>query len=135
MPRAKSASLPETDYAAMKQKQQHQQEVSTDEAKARKEGSNTSTATATHNNNTTTPSAAAAAAVTAKATRPTRRSANDFRFGKSIGEGSFSTVYLAKDIHTGKECASEYSFVFFNLLGRQRLFQSFTYGMMSGGGE
>lgn len=39
--------------------------------------------------------------------RPTKRSANDFRFGKSIGEGSFSTVYLAKDIHTNKEYASE----------------------------
>jgi hypothetical protein len=39
---------------------------------------------------------------------PIKRSANDFRFGKSIGEGSFSTVYLAKDIHTQKEYASEY---------------------------
>lgn len=39
--------------------------------------------------------------------RPTKRSANDFRFGKTIGEGSFSTVYLAKDIHTGKEWASK----------------------------
>jgi serine/threonine protein kinase len=26
-----------------------------------------------------------------------------------IGEGSFSTVYLAKDIHNGKECASKSS--------------------------
>ncbi|XP_063700254.1 3-phosphoinositide-dependent protein kinase 1-like [Culicoides brevitarsis] len=34
-----------------------------------------------------------------------RRNANDFRFGRSIGEGSFSTVYLAKDIHTHKEYA------------------------------
>lgn len=40
-------------------------------------------------------------------TVPTRRSANDYRFGKSIGEGSFSTVYLAKDIHTNKEVASK----------------------------
>jgi hypothetical protein len=38
---------------------------------------------------------------------PIKRSANDFRFGKSIGEGSFSTVYLAKDIHTNKEFASK----------------------------
>lgn len=37
----------------------------------------------------------------------TKRTANDFRFGKSIGEGSFSTVYLAKDIHTSKEYASK----------------------------
>lgn len=42
------------------------------------------------------------------ANRPTKRSANDFRFGKSIGEGSFSTVYLAKDIHTNKEYASKF---------------------------
>lgn len=40
---------------------------------------------------------------------PTKiRTAHDFRFGKSIGEGSFSTVYLAKDIHTRKEYASKY---------------------------
>lgn len=37
----------------------------------------------------------------------TKRSANDFIFGKEIGEGSFSTVYLAKDIHTQKEYASK----------------------------
>jgi len=34
-----------------------------------------------------------------------KRSHRDYIFGKVIGEGSFSTVYLAKDIHTGKECA------------------------------
>ncbi|CAH1999885.1 unnamed protein product [Acanthoscelides obtectus] len=34
-----------------------------------------------------------------------RRSASDYRFGKVLGEGSFSTVYLAKDIHTNKEYA------------------------------
>ncbi|XP_059480964.1 3-phosphoinositide-dependent protein kinase 1 [Neocloeon triangulifer] len=34
-----------------------------------------------------------------------KRSAKDFIFGKVIGEGSFSTVYLAKDIHTHKELA------------------------------
>lgn len=45
-----------------------------------------------------------------KTNMPTKRSANDFRFGKTIGEGSFSTVYLAKDIHTGKECASKFQF-------------------------
>lgn len=36
-----------------------------------------------------------------------KRSARDFIFGKVIGEGSFSTVYLAKDIHTHKEYASK----------------------------
>lgn len=40
-------------------------------------------------------------------TRSTKRTANDYRFGKTIGEGSFSTVYLAKDIHTNKEVASK----------------------------
>ncbi|XP_001863432.2 3-phosphoinositide-dependent protein kinase 1 isoform X1 [Culex quinquefasciatus] len=34
-----------------------------------------------------------------------KRSDRDFIFGKVIGEGSFSVVYLAKDIHTSKECA------------------------------
>ncbi|KAI5721782.1 hypothetical protein M8J77_025626 [Diaphorina citri] len=38
-------------------------------------------------------------------TQPPKKSPNDFIFGKVIGEGSFSTVYLAKDIHTGKEYA------------------------------
>lgn len=38
---------------------------------------------------------------------PNRRTPNDFRFGKSIGEGSFSTVYLAKDIHSSREYASK----------------------------
>jgi hypothetical protein len=37
-----------------------------------------------------------------------KRSANDFRFLKAIGEGSFSTVYLAQDIHTKTKYASEY---------------------------
>lgn len=40
-------------------------------------------------------------------TRPARRTANDYRFGKTIGEGSFSSVYIAQDIHTKKEVASE----------------------------
>lgn len=36
---------------------------------------------------------------------PLRKTAKDFRFGKLIGEGSFSMVYLAKDIHSNKEYA------------------------------
>lgn len=39
--------------------------------------------------------------------RPARRTANDYRFGKTIGEGSFSSVYIAQDIHTKKEVASK----------------------------
>lgn len=49
----------------------------------------------------------AAPTATGQTTVPQKRSALDFRFGKSIGEGSFSTVYLAEDIHTKKEYASE----------------------------
>lgn len=40
-----------------------------------------------------------------------KRSAEDFIFGKVIGEGSFSTVYLAKDVHTNKEYASKMLFL------------------------
>ncbi|XP_069701352.1 3-phosphoinositide-dependent protein kinase 1 isoform X3 [Periplaneta americana] len=36
---------------------------------------------------------------------PPKRTHRDYIFGKVIGEGSFSTVYLAKDIHNGRECA------------------------------
>jgi hypothetical protein len=38
---------------------------------------------------------------------PGKKSAMDFRFGKIIGEGSYSTVYLAQDVHTLKEYASK----------------------------
>ncbi|CAL1278763.1 unnamed protein product [Larinioides sclopetarius] len=41
----------------------------------------------------------------AEAKPPAKKSAKDFRFGKLIGEGSFSMVYLAKDIHTNREYA------------------------------
>lgn len=44
---------------------------------------------------------------------PTKKSAMDFRFGKIIGEGSYSTVYLAQDVHTLKEYASEYLLLLF----------------------
>lgn len=37
-----------------------------------------------------------------------KKSANNFRFGRVIGEGSFSTVYLAKEIDTNREYASEW---------------------------
>ncbi|CRL04421.1 CLUMA_CG017507, isoform A [Clunio marinus] len=34
-----------------------------------------------------------------------RKSPEDFQFGRVIGEGSFSTVYLAKEVESGKEFA------------------------------
>ncbi|XP_037950154.1 3-phosphoinositide-dependent protein kinase 1 [Teleopsis dalmanni] len=36
---------------------------------------------------------------------PPRRSPKDFVFGKIIGEGSFSVVYLGRDVHTRREYA------------------------------
>lgn len=37
--------------------------------------------------------------------KPIKKTPNDFIFGKVIGEGSFSTVYLAKETSTGQEYA------------------------------
>lgn len=45
--------------------------------------------------------------------RTAKRTANDYRFGKTIGEGSFSSVYIAQDIHTKKEVASKSTFYIF----------------------
>lgn len=48
------------------------------------------------------------AALTPQTKTPhSKRSAEDFIFGKVIGDGCYSTVFLAKDIHTGKEYASK----------------------------
>lgn len=41
------------------------------------------------------------------AAKPTKRTAKDYIFGKVIGDGCYSTVFLAKDIHSAKECASK----------------------------
>lgn len=41
---------------------------------------------------------------------PAKKTAEDFIFGKLLGEGSFSSVYLAKDVKSNKECASELEF-------------------------
>lgn len=38
---------------------------------------------------------------------PAKRTADDFLFGRQIGEGSFSVVYLAKDVYKQKEFASK----------------------------
>ncbi|XP_075979189.1 3-phosphoinositide-dependent protein kinase 1-like isoform X1 [Anticarsia gemmatalis] len=40
-----------------------------------------------------------------QAQKPTKRTAKDYIFGKLIGDGCYSTVFLAKDIHSGKEYA------------------------------
>lgn len=43
-----------------------------------------------------------------KNTKQNRKfTAMDYKFGKVIGEGSYSTVYLAKEVESGKEFASE----------------------------
>lgn len=36
-----------------------------------------------------------------------KRTPSDYVFGKVLGDGSFSTVFLARDIHTNKEYASK----------------------------
>lgn len=36
-----------------------------------------------------------------------KTSPDDYIFGRVIGEGSFSTVYLAKEIESGREYASK----------------------------
>lgn len=47
------------------------------------------------------------APINSQLNKPTKRTAKDYIFGKVIGDGCFSTVFLAKDIHTGKEYASK----------------------------
>ncbi|CAH0694200.1 unnamed protein product [Spodoptera exigua] len=51
------------------------------------------------------PSAPAPSPAASQAQKPTKRTAKDYIFGKLIGEGCYSTVFLAKDIHSGKEYA------------------------------
>ena len=96
MPRATKTAC-EAEYAA----DEHQ------EKKAASASATTAT-TVTDKSQETPLSNATTTSTSRHRSAPTRRSANDFRFGKMIGEGSFSTVFLAKDVHTGKECASEY---------------------------
>lgn len=38
-----------------------------------------------------------------------RRSESDYHFGRVLGEGSFSTVYVARELASRKEYASESS--------------------------
>lgn len=110
MPKAKTSSLSETDCDEENLFRGKPMVNSVRSSTQQNKESPTSTAT------TTTASSAPAHSesnngVTTTTAAPTKRSVNDFRFGKTIGEGSFSTVYLAKDIHTGKEYASTYETV------------------------
>lgn len=56
---------------------------------------------------TTTTTSSPTATLANNAKTPSKKTANDFIFGKYIGEGSFSTVYLAREINTHREYASE----------------------------
>lgn len=38
---------------------------------------------------------------------PPRRSESDYHFGRVLGEGSFSTVYVARELASRKEYASK----------------------------
>lgn len=44
-----------------------------------------------------------------------KKTPRDYIFGKYIGEGSFSTVYLAVDVNNKREYASEYKCNFFQI--------------------
>ncbi|XP_035695063.1 3-phosphoinositide-dependent protein kinase 1-like isoform X1 [Branchiostoma floridae] len=51
------------------------------------------------------PSPAAASPSTPTPPQPRKKTPNDFEFGRILGEGSYSTVVLARDVNTGKEYA------------------------------
>lgn len=117
MPTEKSSILAENNYSDLRMKDTLGTKREMDSSTT---GQTTTTATTrlTHNPNCKTDNKAADSETTATTT-PTQnttsksnkiRGVNDFRFGISIGEGSFSTVYLAKDIHTNREYASKYRF-------------------------
>ncbi|XP_044005061.1 3-phosphoinositide-dependent protein kinase 1 isoform X1 [Aphidius gifuensis] len=67
----------------------------------------TTTTTSPPSSTTTTSTTTSSSTPTTKTdeTIIVKRSPKDFIFGKVIGEGSFSTVYLAKDIHSNQELA------------------------------
>lgn len=117
MPTEKSSILAESNYSDLRMKDTLGTKRDTDSSTTGQTTTTTTTATTrlTHNPNCKTDNKAADSETTA--TTPTQnttsksnkiRGVNDFRFGISIGEGSFSTVYLAKDIHTNREYASKY---------------------------
>ncbi|XP_053954577.1 3-phosphoinositide-dependent protein kinase 1 isoform X2 [Anastrepha ludens] len=53
----------------------------------------------------TSPACASTSPTNNVAVTPPKKSPNDYIFGKYIGEGSFSNVYLAVDVHTKREYA------------------------------
>lgn len=63
---------------------------------------------------TVTAPAPASSPVPSQSHKTTKRSAKDYIFGKLIGDGCYSTVFLAKDIHTGKEYASKCTYTTFD---------------------
>lgn len=128
MPTEKSSILAESNYSDLRMKDTLGTKREMDSSTT---GQTTTTQTATnrltHNPNCKTDNKAADSETTSTTTTPTPtqnttsksnkiRGVNDFRFGISIGEGSFSTVYLAKDIHTNREYASKCPLVCPNLL-------------------
>lgn len=67
----------------------------------------TTTATASTSTSTTSSTSVTNSSATTNIPRTAKRTPNDYRFGKTIGEGSFSSVYIAQDIHTRREVASK----------------------------
>lgn len=114
MPTEKSSILAESNYSDLRMKDNLAIKREMDSSTTGRTTTTTTTAAATrltHNPNCETDNKAAESGTTATPTQNATsksnkiRGVNDFRFGISIGEGSFSTVYLAKDIHTNREYA------------------------------
>lgn len=113
MPTEKSSILAESNYSDLRMKDTIGTKREMDSTTTGQTTTTTTTTRITHNPNCKTDNKAADSETTTTTQNTTSKSnkirgVNDFRFGISIGEGSFSTVYLAKDIHTNREYASEY---------------------------
>lgn len=115
MPTEKSSILAESNFSDLRMKDnlgiKREMDSSTTTGRTTTASSTTTTTNAatarlTNNSKSETDNRDAESEETNKSNKI--RGVNDFRFGISIGEGSFSTVYLAKDIHTKREYASEY---------------------------